>query len=57
MDLRQARRDQASRHNGKFNVAFVDGHVQSMKTNELFGPSEASLRLWNRDNLPKKRGN
>lgn len=40
---------QARRHNGRFNVVFCDGHVESLKTNQLFGSTARVLRRWNRD--------
>jgi prepilin-type N-terminal cleavage/methylation domain-containing protein/prepilin-type processing-associated H-X9-DG protein len=39
------------RHNGQYNVAFVDGHIESIKRDDLFRKSE-SLRRWNNDNEP-----
>jgi len=43
---------QAKRHQGKFNVAFCDGHVESLKTYDLFGFRDDVIRLWNRDHEP-----
>lgn len=40
------------RHDGTFNVGFVDGHVDRFKIPELFGREEESLRRWNNDNQP-----
>jgi prepilin-type N-terminal cleavage/methylation domain-containing protein/prepilin-type processing-associated H-X9-DG protein len=45
---------QARRHNGMFNVDFADGHVVSMKTKELFGLTDESMRRWNKDNEPHR---
>jgi prepilin-type processing-associated H-X9-DG protein len=43
------------RHNGKLNVAFCDGHVESVKVHTLLlDHSEASLRRWNNDNEPHR---
>jgi len=43
---------QIQRHHGKFNVAFCDAHVESLKTNQLFGLKDDVIRLWNRDHEP-----
>jgi prepilin-type N-terminal cleavage/methylation domain-containing protein/prepilin-type processing-associated H-X9-DG protein len=41
------------RHNGKWNVLFCDGHVESLWTTELFDfRREDILRRWHRDNEP-----
>jgi prepilin-type processing-associated H-X9-DG protein len=42
------------RHNGKGNVSFCDGHVESIKLPRLFGVEDASLRRWNNDHLPHR---
>jgi prepilin-type processing-associated H-X9-DG protein len=39
-----------SRHDGKANIGFCDGHVESPSFKTLFGDnSNAALRRWNRD--------
>jgi prepilin-type N-terminal cleavage/methylation domain-containing protein/prepilin-type processing-associated H-X9-DG protein len=44
-----------SRHSGRWNVVFCDGHVRGHKTAELFDyTSDAVLSLWNKDNLPHR---
>lgn len=44
-----------SRHQGKANVVFCDGHVESPKLTFLFDdPSDAALVRWNRDYLPHR---
>lgn len=43
---------ESRRHRGLFNVVFCDGHVESLKTNRLFGLSESITQRWNRDNDP-----
>ena len=40
------------RHNEAYHLAFCDGHVEGMHRERLFGGSEETLRLWNRDNEP-----
>ncbi|MEO8428967.1 MAG: H-X9-DG-CTERM domain-containing protein [Verrucomicrobiota bacterium] len=42
-----------SRHHGKANVVFCDGHVESLTLNSLFeDTSDAALARWNRDHRP-----
>jgi prepilin-type processing-associated H-X9-DG protein/prepilin-type N-terminal cleavage/methylation domain-containing protein len=44
-----------ARHQGRANVAFCDGHVESPTLKFLFeDPSDAALALWNRDHLPHR---
>ena len=43
------------RHQGKANVVFCDGHVESPRLNFLFeDTSDEALRRWNRDHQPHK---
>ncbi len=45
----------SSRHQGKANVAFCDGHVESPTLKFLFeDTSDAALVRWNRDHLPHR---
>ena len=45
----------AIRHQGKFNVVFCDGHVESPTLKFLFADtSDAALVRWNRDHLPHR---
>jgi len=42
-----------SRHQGRANVVFCDGHVEAVVLRSLFEEaSDATLRRWNRDNQP-----
>jgi prepilin-type processing-associated H-X9-DG protein/prepilin-type N-terminal cleavage/methylation domain-containing protein len=42
-----------SRHQGKANVAFCDGHVESLSLKSLFSnTNSAALARWNRDHQP-----
>jgi prepilin-type processing-associated H-X9-DG protein/prepilin-type N-terminal cleavage/methylation domain-containing protein len=44
-----------SRHQGKANVLFCDGHVESSKLQFLFkDTSDEALSRWNRDHLPHR---
>ena len=45
----------SSRHQGKANVVFCDGHVESPTLKFLFADtSDEALRRWNRDHLPHR---
>lgn len=41
-----------SRHRGRANIAFCDGHIEQGKRNQVIAPTEAARRRWNIDNLP-----
>ncbi len=44
-----------ARHQGRLNVVFCDGHVESPKLNFLFkDTSDAALSRWNRDHQPHR---
>ena len=44
-----------ARHQGKANVVFCDGHVESPTLKFLFeDTSDEALRRWNRDHLPHR---
>ena len=44
-----------ARHQGKANVVFCDGHVESPALKFLFeDTSDAALVRWNRDHLPHR---
>jgi prepilin-type processing-associated H-X9-DG protein len=43
------------RHAGRWNVVLCDGHVENLKSGQLFDPRrDEVLRRWNRDNLPHR---
>lgn len=45
----------STRHRGKANVVFCDGHVESPTLKSLFeDTSDAALVRWNRDRLPHR---
>ncbi len=44
-------RTRPPRHRSGYNVAFCDGHVETVKREVMFQPSDR-LRRWNRDNQP-----
>jgi prepilin-type processing-associated H-X9-DG protein len=45
----------SARHQGKLNVVFCDGHVESPTLQFLFtDTSDAALVRWNRDGLPHR---
>ena len=46
-----------ARHQGKANVVFCDGHVESPTIQYLFEDiSDTALSRWNRDHLPHREG-
>ncbi len=40
------------RHNFRFNVLFCDGHVETLKKENLFSLRPDVLARWNNDNQP-----
>ncbi len=40
------------RHSGRLNLAFCDGHLESVTAERVGGTTESTLRRWNRDNQP-----
>lgn len=42
------------RHQGRFNIVFCDGHVESLRTNNVFTPTDEVTRRWNRDHEPHR---
>jgi prepilin-type processing-associated H-X9-DG protein len=53
-EMGSAKRSYA-RHQGKANVVFCDGHVESPTLQFLFADtSDAALARWNRDHLPHR---
>ena len=40
------------RHGGRYNVAFCDGHTESIRPDRLFKKDDSTLRRWNNDNEP-----
>jgi prepilin-type N-terminal cleavage/methylation domain-containing protein/prepilin-type processing-associated H-X9-DG protein len=41
-----------SRHRGRANIVFCDGHVEQGKHGQVIAPTEAARKRWNNDNLP-----
>ena len=41
-----------NRHGGNLNITLCDGHVESIKEEKLFEPTDRALRRWNTDNQP-----
>ncbi len=47
----------ATRHGGRWNVGFLDAHVENLRANDLFNPFNANAaRRWNRDHQPHNEG-
>lgn len=40
------------RHGGRYNIAFCDGHIESIHRDVLFQREDRTLRRWNNDNEP-----
>jgi prepilin-type processing-associated H-X9-DG protein/prepilin-type N-terminal cleavage/methylation domain-containing protein len=46
----------AKRHSGRFNVAFCDGHIESLAPKPFADPHDDNVvKRWNRDNLPHRK--
>ena len=45
------------RHGGRWNVGFCDGHVESLRTSDLFSLTNSVVAArWNNDHQPHNRG-
>lgn len=54
-DLKYYTAFNTSRHQGRLNVEFVDGHVESAPLRQLFVDTiDEGMSVWNRDNLPHR---
>ncbi|HZL14330.1 MAG TPA: H-X9-DG-CTERM domain-containing protein [Verrucomicrobiae bacterium] len=52
---KEGNENELTRHQGKANVVFCDGHVESPTLQFLFeDTSDAALSRWNRDHLPHR---
>jgi prepilin-type processing-associated H-X9-DG protein/prepilin-type N-terminal cleavage/methylation domain-containing protein len=52
--LRSAEKEAIKRHERRANVTFCDGHVESIRLEQLFGRADQYLRRWNNDNEPHR---
>ena len=50
--LQKCRHATRQRHSDRFNLAFADGHVATMKAERLFSKRAEVRKLWNNDNEP-----
>ena len=41
-----------ARHRGNLEIVFADGHIEGIRTANLFDKSDSNLRRWNNDNKP-----
>ena len=48
----EARKAVRQRHRDRYNIAFCDGHIESLLHDRLYESSDAARRRWNRDNDP-----
>jgi prepilin-type N-terminal cleavage/methylation domain-containing protein/prepilin-type processing-associated H-X9-DG protein len=48
----EARKAVRQRHRNRYNIAFCDGHLESLLHERLYEPADAARRRWNRDNEP-----
>jgi prepilin-type N-terminal cleavage/methylation domain-containing protein/prepilin-type processing-associated H-X9-DG protein len=49
----RSREADRKRHLGRYNVVFLDGHVEGMRPEELFSGRPERMKRWNRDNIPR----
>ncbi len=42
------------RHRGFFNMLFCDGHMESLKMEQLYAKTDSALRRWNNDDEPHR---
>jgi prepilin-type N-terminal cleavage/methylation domain-containing protein/prepilin-type processing-associated H-X9-DG protein len=43
-----------SRHASRANIAFCDGHIETLRFDTLFGENDAAYQRWNTDNQPHR---
>jgi prepilin-type N-terminal cleavage/methylation domain-containing protein/prepilin-type processing-associated H-X9-DG protein len=51
---RRSRQMEASRHLGRFNVVFIDNHVERSKPERLFATTDEDMSRWNIDHQPHR---
>ena len=51
-EARQSRQLEARRHLGRFNVVFIDNHLEPSKPESLFAVSDENMSRWNIDHQP-----
>ena len=55
MEYRESSERSRKRHSGRANMAFCDGHVESLTLDSLFlDTSDSALKRWNRDGQPHR---
>jgi prepilin-type N-terminal cleavage/methylation domain-containing protein/prepilin-type processing-associated H-X9-DG protein len=50
--MRKSRQLEAHRHRGRFNVVYIDGHVESSNGERLFAVTDEGMSQWNNDHQP-----
>ena len=53
-DGRKSRQMEARQHLGRFNVMFVDNHVERSKPEWLFAATDEGMSRWNNDHQPHR---
>jgi prepilin-type N-terminal cleavage/methylation domain-containing protein/prepilin-type processing-associated H-X9-DG protein len=53
-DKQRARNATRQRHTGKFNLLFVDGHIEKLRPSRLFGHDDNALSRLNNDHQPHR---
>jgi len=51
---KKSRQMEARRHLGRFNVVFIDNHVEALRPERLFGMSDEEMSRWNNDHQPHR---
>ena len=51
---KKSRQMEARRHLGRFNVVFIDSHVEALRPKRLFGMSDEEMSRWNNDHQPHR---
>jgi prepilin-type N-terminal cleavage/methylation domain-containing protein/prepilin-type processing-associated H-X9-DG protein len=53
---KKSRQLEARRHLGRFNVVFIDSHVEALRPERLFAMSDEEMSRWNNDHQPHQEG-
>jgi prepilin-type processing-associated H-X9-DG protein len=53
-DRNKSRQMEARRHLGRFNVGFIDNHIERSKPEWLFAATDEGMSRWNNDHQPHR---